>query len=324
MEIKSIDIRAYYSASVRHIAPFSYMKESKTVPMLSVVQPLAGEYIIGIDDDPPQHTGERGVFAAPRNRLQHIEHCLDENGHFEAHWLFLDVVINGLYSFEELFDIPLILPEIFNDAICELLGGIRHNRLPFGNYARIHSLLEILTLCSTPKEPSIGELAVSIRDYISRHYPEHLTPESLAERFNLSVPSLYRFFSNAFGMSPSNYINEYRLQRAALLLEHGNDPIKEVSAAVGFTDEFYFSKLFKKRYSASPKSFRDSLLPVHPAEKSGATIADTSASIFRNCKNGEDEDGTPFAGNAYSSGDTPPDFVRCIDMQEPNGIIRPD
>ena len=323
MEIKSIDIRAYYSASVRHIAPFSYMKESKTVPMLSVVQPLAGEYIIGIDDDPPQHTGERGVFAAPRNRLQHIEHCLDENGHFEAHWLFLDVVINGLYSFEELFDIPLILPEIFNDAICELLGGIRHNRLPFGNYARIHSLLEILTLCSTPKEPSIGELAVSIRDYISRHYPEHLTPESLADRFNLSVPSLYRFFSQTFGMSPCNYINEYRLQRAALLLEHRNDPVKEISAAVGFSDEFYFSKLFKKRYGFSPKTYRDGLQPVHLANEEATGAPDNSSSIFRNCKSGEEEEAAPFAVYAGSS-EAPPDFVRCIDIQTPSGIIRPD
>lgn len=325
MEIHSIDIRAYFSASIKHDKPFPYMREAKTVPMLSIVQPLNGEYTIGIDDGTPQSTGRRGVFVAPRNCMQHIEHHFDENGVFSAHWIFLDVVVNNLYSFEELFDIPVILPHKYNNVVCDLIGGIHQNNLPFGNYARIHSLLEILTLCSVPKEPDIGELAVSIRDYISRHYADHLTPELLAERFNLSVPSLYRFFSQNFAMSPCNYINDYRLQRAALLLEHRRDPIKEISATVGFTDEFYFSKLFKKRYNLSPKAYREAISPFYrPVEDA---LSGTSSGIFRNCAGSTEgeQDSSPIITDTFTAGSSlPPDFVRCIDRQEPDGIIRPD
>lgn len=325
MEIQNIDIRAYYSSSLKRNGPFPFMQESKTVPMLSVVQPLAGQYTVAVDNGAPQDTGNRGVFVVPRNRTQHLCHILDENDAFVSHWVFLDVVINHLYSFEELFDISLILPEKYNDTVCELLSGIRRSNLPFGNYARIHSLLEILTLCSTPKEPNIGELAVSIRDYISRHYPEHLTPEMLAERFNLSMPTLYRFFSQNFNMSPCNYINDYRLQRAALLLEHGRDPIKEIGIAVGFSDEFYFSKLFKKRYNFSPKAYREALTSASDPAEDGSVPSGTSSEIFRNCSKPDQDPSSPFASDAYGGqSELPSDFVRCIDRQEPDGIIRPD
>ena len=58
-------------------------------------------------------------------------------------------------------------------------------------------------------------------------------------------------------MSPHNYVNKIRLQKAAVLLENNNYTVTEVSEAVGFDDPVYFSKLFKKSYQLSPKKYRE-------------------------------------------------------------------
>lgn len=68
----------------------------------------------------------------------------------------------------------------------------------------------------------------------------------MANDLNISIPTLFRKFSQYFAVSPSNYINDIRLQKASFMLEKTDLKIKEIAARIGFDDEFYFSKLFKK------------------------------------------------------------------------------
>ena len=86
------------------------------------------------------------------------------------------------------------------------------------------------------------------------------TKEKLAEVALCSVPNLYRIFNKNFGMSPHNYVNKVRLEKAALLLEYEKMSIAQTAQAVGIEDEAYFSKLFKSYYELSPNSYRFSLL----------------------------------------------------------------
>ncbi len=58
------------------------------------------------------------------------------------------------------------------------------------------------------------------------------------------------------GVSPIVYLNQYRLTLASRLLKSTNDSIGAISAATGFADPFYFSRMFKDRFQLSPREYR--------------------------------------------------------------------
>ncbi len=89
--------------------------------------------------------------------------------------------------------------------------------------------------------------------YIDAHiYDPDLDVESVCERGFMSASSLQRAFGRHFGMSPKQYLIKRRMERALTLLAEGDASVKEVAFAVGYRDEKYFSRAFKKRYGYAP------------------------------------------------------------------------
>ena len=71
--------------------------------------------------------------------------------------------------------------------------------------------------------------------------------------------SSYRFihlFTEIYGTSPHNYLINIRIQKASYLLSQTNIPISDIAQHVGYDDQFYFSRLFKKHTGKSPSQFR--------------------------------------------------------------------
>lgn len=84
---------------------------------------------------------------------------------------------------------------------------------------------------------------------------EDFNVDQLATSLNITRSMLYRRFRTLLNQSPADYIKQYRLKRAAQLLETTTYNVTEVSLQVGFSDARYFSKLFKERYGVLPKSY---------------------------------------------------------------------
>ncbi|MFR9577117.1 MAG: AraC family transcriptional regulator, partial [Rikenellaceae bacterium] len=59
--------------------------------------------------------------------------------------------------------------------------------------------------------------------------------------------------------SPFELLKEYRLKRAAELLQDGEHNVNEVCMMTGFKDRSHFSRLFKEKYSMSPSKWREQL-----------------------------------------------------------------
>ncbi len=58
-------------------------------------------------------------------------------------------------------------------------------------------------------------------------------------------------------MSPSDYLNRLRIERAkALLLENMFLTVREIAEITGYADQLYFSKVFKKETGMTPSDFR--------------------------------------------------------------------
>ncbi|SFI36860.1 AraC-like ligand binding domain-containing protein [Paenibacillus sp. UNC496MF] len=80
--------------------------------------------------------------------------------------------------------------------------------------------------------------------------------DDFVRRSGLSRTAFFARFRARTGMSPARYMQELRLASAKAALETTNAAVKEIAAALGFYDEFHFSKLFKQRYGAAPRDYR--------------------------------------------------------------------
>jgi transcriptional regulator GlxA family with amidase domain len=108
---------------------------------------------------------------------------------------------------------------------------------------------------SIPKAKSLVRIGKAI-DYIERNFQNNIYIHELAALSFMSVRNFQRIFKEASGLSPNDYLLELRIQHASKLLTENNSAIYEISAMVGISDWFYFSKAFKKKFGVSPLNYR--------------------------------------------------------------------
>lgn len=90
--------------------------------------------------------------------------------------------------------------------------------------------------------------------YMSSHYWENLTTQTMAEQFHLHPAYYGNLFQKATGMTFRQYLISIRLNYAEDLLKSGEYSVGEVALQCGFSDIFYFSKLFKAKKGMPPSS----------------------------------------------------------------------
>lgn len=125
------------------------------------------------------------------------------------------------------------------------------------------TLSEILALadfCQNPKSISYSsrDKANKAVHYMTAHYGEKLTLKVLAESVGLSPSHFSAVFREATGRSPIDYLIHLRIFKAKQLLSDGCS-VTEVARAVGFSDIYYFSNLFRKIEGVSPSRYRSIL-----------------------------------------------------------------
>ncbi|MFP4373042.1 MAG: response regulator [Spirochaetaceae bacterium] len=96
-----------------------------------------------------------------------------------------------------------------------------------------------------------------VRAYIEAHYNEELSLERAAAEARLSPQYLSRAFKKAAGMSFVCYIHATRVRWAKVLLTDTRMSVKEIAAAVGYSDPNYFSRVFKQQTNVTPSAYRD-------------------------------------------------------------------
>jgi transcriptional regulator GlxA family with amidase domain len=78
----------------------------------------------------------------------------------------------------------------------------------------------------------------------------------IAQQFSMSARNFSRRFKAAIGKTPLQYLHELRLNAAQELLQSSNLTISEIADKVGYSDVSYFSQLFKRALSVSPRDYR--------------------------------------------------------------------
>lgn len=100
-----------------------------------------------------------------------------------------------------------------------------------------------------------------IADYIERHYHEDLTLQHISDRFYLSREYISRRFKQELRENVTDYIARIRIEKAKQLLRSPQPRIAQVAEIVGYRDEKYFSKTFKKMVGESPNEYRKKHAP---------------------------------------------------------------
>ena len=96
----------------------------------------------------------------------------------------------------------------------------------------------------------------SVKTYIAQNYRRHITTEELAGICYFSIEYFCRFFKRMTGRTALAYVNEYRIEKATVLLSKTDEPIGDIAASVGFEDLNYFSRVFKRIKKCSPGEYR--------------------------------------------------------------------
>lgn len=80
--------------------------------------------------------------------------------------------------------------------------------------------------------------------------------DELANVVNLSASHFSRLFLSRTGHSPIDYFIQLKIQRSCRLLDNTELTIADVAREMGFDDQFYFSRLFRKVMNMSPREYR--------------------------------------------------------------------
>jgi AraC-like DNA-binding protein len=123
-------------------------------------------------------------------------------------------------------------------------------------------LLYLLQNYSNQRSPSVftsaKQAVKKARDFIHQNYPEDFSLQDIAQYSHLSPYHLIRQFKKQFGLSPFQYLRNYRIEKAKELLKRASS-ITEAALEVGFFDHSHFLKNFKKTEGISPSKMKSGI-----------------------------------------------------------------
>ena len=120
-------------------------------------------------------------------------------------------------------------------------------------------LLNIIALLAKNDVAVSSEAEKRVRaeaEYINLHFSEKIDFAEMAKRCFLSRSRFTHIFTEIFGQPPTLYQLNQKLNNARELLVYSELSVGEITEQCGFSDQMYFSKIFKKTYSISPLKYR--------------------------------------------------------------------
>jgi AraC-like DNA-binding protein len=114
---------------------------------------------------------------------------------------------------------------------------------------------------SSSQEPSLAvRRAGLVIQHMERHLNEPLRISTLAALAGLSPSQFFFSFKAVTGVSPIAFLIDLRIRRACELLQDPQSSIKKAAELVGYSDRYYFTRMFKQVMGVPPGEYRRTLL----------------------------------------------------------------
>lgn len=165
----------------------------------------------------------------------------------------------------QLYHFLLNLEMIWNGTYSDITGETLKLPASFSNWYEVENwLLAIYEKTQLFRSDSkysneVIRNILSAQSYIDNNYQKPLQAAEIARNIGMSYGYFSRSFHDIIGQSFSDYCISLRIKRAKILLENTNQTVLCVALAVGYQDEKYFSRIFKKSTGMSPSEYRKSL-----------------------------------------------------------------
>ena len=187
---------------------------------------------------------EGDLFLAKPNQL--ITYAADETDPWEYYW----VGFNGACANKLVQQTP------FSDT-----QPVHHCKDPQAEALMtgyLYIFMAHLMQAAREAMPNVGssssQYVLAAIKYIQFNYSHDISVDDIAKAVGVSRSHLYRVFMSNVGQSPIDYLTHYRISEACSLLS-----IAEIAVSVGFFDQFYFSRVFKKVKKVPPSKYLTTL-----------------------------------------------------------------
>lgn len=247
-----------------------------------------GEASFSVDFNAYRCEGQNILFLSPYQLLKlqpkgitHVSILRFHGDFYCIEYHKEEVACNGLL-FNNIYERPYISTP---NPLYQEIDGILQRMVPFENaHSRFDTAIArsylqlILALCSREKirqrtlpNPASPALILGKPDFnqmLDKHFIQSRSVRFYADLYHLSVDAFSKKIKKRYGKSPSALIKERVVLEAKKLLHLTHKTIREIAAELGFEDEFYFSRFFKKTVGVAPAMFRDKVGISIVAEKS--------------------------------------------------------
>lgn len=185
---------------------------------------------------------------------------------YGKYWCHFTAKLNNLNLFQVL-ETPTIISVSDHQSLKSKFERLIHHHRSEEWTADLHvqaAFLEILALfleqseqvgIHTPASGSFEKMNVVLA-YIEEHLSDNMTVDLLAQLVHFHPNYFIRMFKNTTGLSPIQYVNRKRMDKARQLLSFTSNSISGIAESLGM-DATYFSRLFKEYTALSPSEYRE-------------------------------------------------------------------
>jgi AraC-like DNA-binding protein/mannose-6-phosphate isomerase-like protein (cupin superfamily) len=143
-------------------------------------------------------------------------------------------LIKELTSFERLLCLLGILQKLANETDYQVLNNTQYQKSNFSKDQ--HRVLRIF-------------------EFVEKNFANEINTQTLADLSSLTLPAFCNYFKKNFGVSFTDFLNEYRINQACIMLTE-SQTVSNVAFLCGFNSLSYFSRTFKYFKNISPSEFQ--------------------------------------------------------------------
>lgn len=256
-------VRAAYLTDVGFFprAREHYREREEGADQYILIYCTEGKGIIEVEDQ-KFVLGKSDAFCIPRN-VRH-RYYADEQDPWSILWVHFKGENTRYFPLEERKVVHINSRHSDNRmmVLFKLLFRVLERNYTIGNFIYISQVLSLI-LSEVYFREKVDESTTQDRHvtmvirYMYQHLKENLTLEEISEEVQLSKSYLNAVFKAQTGRSPVEFFIHLKMQEACKLLKSTDLYIYEVSAELGYADQYYFSRIFKKVVGVSPKDYKN-------------------------------------------------------------------